>query len=201
MLESHSALDQLIHLLTRLPGIGHKTAQRLAYHLLKTSQEDVQALADAMLQLRRDMRTCSICYNLDECDPCTVCADQKRDPGILCVVEEAGDVALIEKSHYQGRYHVLGGTLSPIDGRLPEDLTIVPLLERIAKEPIREVIVATNPSTVGEVTATYVVNQLRSIRPELRITRIARGLPVGGDLEYADAGTIAKALEGRTEVE
>ena len=188
--------------LARLPGIGRKTAQRLTFHLLKQPPEAAGRLADAIRRVRDQVAACRVCGNLTDQDPCAICADPRRDAGLLCVVEEAGDVGAIEGTgRFRGRYHVLGGRLSPLDGVGPEALRLDALLARVGNGSggeVREVIVATNPSMEGEVTATYVQQLLK--RTGVRITRIARGLPVGGDLEYADGVTIAQALDARRDM-
>ena len=195
-----SAIEDLVKELAKLPGIGSKTAQRLAFHLLKEPAEAAERLAQAIRRVRAEVMACGACGNLSDEDPCAICRDPRRDAALLCVVEDAGDVAAIERaSGYRGRYHVLGGRVSPLDGVGPEALRIEPLLARVGNgSGVREVIVATNPSMEGEVTATYLQQVLRPTG--VRVTRIARGLPVGGDLEYADAVTIAQALEARREM-
>jgi recombination protein RecR len=195
-----SAIEQLIGELSKLPGIGRKTATRLTYHLLKQPAESVRRLAEAVQTLAQRVRPCSVCGNLGETDPCPVCDDPRRDQSVVCVVEEASDIGAIERTgEYRGLYHVLGGHLSPLDGVGPDDLRVEALHTRLANgTTIREVIVATNPSMEGEVTATYVRGVVE--RPGLRVTRIALGLPVGGDLEYSDSVTIAQALAARREM-
>ncbi len=186
--------------LAKLPGIGRKTAQRLAFHLLKEPKEVALRLAEAIARVRSDVQTCGSCGNLSDTDPCAICADPRRDATLLCVVEEPGDLTAIERAgHFRGRYHVLGGRLSPLEGVGPEALQIDRLKARVSNGAgVREVIVATNPSMEGEVTATYLQQVLRATG--VRVTRIARGLPVGGDLEYADGVTIAQALQARREM-
>jgi len=195
-----SAIDDLVTELARLPGIGSKTAQRLAFHLLKEPAEAAERLAQAIRRVRSQVTACGACGNLADEDPCAICRDPRRDATLLCVVEEAKDVAAIERAgRYRGRYHVLGGRVSPLDGVGPEALRVGPLVERVGNgSGVREVIVATNPSMEGEVTATYLQQVLRPTG--VRVTRIARGLPVGGDLEYADGVTIAHALAARREM-
>ena len=191
-----SAIDDLTGELARLPGIGRKTALRLTYHLLKQPPEQSRRLADALRTLSDKVRPCSRCFNLTEEELCGICRDPRRDAALICVVEEAADIGAIERAaEYRGQYHVLGGRLSPLDGVTPDDLAILPLVRRIESGGIREVILATNPSLEGEATALYVQRQLVTF--PLSITRIARGLPVGGDLEYADGVTIAQALSAR----
>jgi recombination protein RecR len=194
-----SAIDDLAGELSKLPGIGRKTALRLTYYLLKQRPEQSRRLADALTTLAERVRPCAECYNLTEEDRCAVCRDQRRDQGVICAVEEASDIGAIERTgEYRGLYHVLGGRLSPLDGVMPEDLTIDRLVQRVRAGDIREVILATNPSLEGEATALYVQRQLAGqVAADVAVTRIARGLPVGGDLEYADGVTIAQALSAR----
>ena len=194
-----SVIDDLTTELARLPGVGRKTALRLTYHLLRQPPEQSRRLAQALVSLVERIRTCERCHNLTESELCALCADPRRDASVICVVEQAADIASIERaSEFRGRYHVLGGRLSPLDGVGPEDLTVTSLMSRIDPEGVREVILATNPSLEGEATALYVQRQLS--RTGVRVTRIARGLPVGGDLEYADGVTIAQALQARREM-
>ena len=191
-----SAIDDLTSELARLPGIGRKTALRLTYHLLKQPPEQSRRLADALQTLSEKVRPCSRCFNLTEEELCAICRDPRRDAALICVVEDAADIGAIERAgEYRGQYHVLGGRLSPLDGVTPDDLTIQQLIRRVEDGAVREVILATNPSLEGEATALYVQRQLS--RFPVSITRIARGLPVGGDLEYADGVTIAQALSAR----
>ena len=194
-----SAIDDLATELARLPGIGRKTALRLIYHLLKQSPDQSRRLADALIVLGERVKPCERCYNLTEQDLCDICRDSRRDPALICVVEEASDIGAIERAgEFRGTYHVLGGRISPLDGVGPEDLRIAQLVERASGGAVREVIVATNPSLEGEATALYVQRQLAPLGPT--VSRIARGLPVGGDLEYADGVTIAQALTARREM-
>ena len=191
-----SAIDDLTGELARLPGIGRKTALRLTYHLLKQPPEQSRRLGDALRTLSEKVRPCTRCFNLTEDELCLICRDPRRDAALVCVVEEASDIGAIERAgEYRGQYHVLGGRLSPLDGVTPDDLAVAPLLRRVAEGGVREVILATNPSLEGEATALYVQRQL--VTYPISITRIARGLPVGGDLEYADGVTIAQALSAR----
>ena len=194
-----SAIEELVAEFAKLPGIGRKTAQRLTYFLLKQPREESARLARAVAALGERVRACSSCGDLTEADPCAICADPRRDAGLICVVEEASDVAAIERAgEYRGRYHVLGGRLSPLDGVGPDRLSIPALLDRLANGSlVREVIVATNPSVEGEATAHYVERTVRSRTPEMIVSRLARGLPVGGELEYADGETIVQALTAR----
>jgi recombination protein RecR len=190
---------RLIEALQRLPGIGPKTAQRLAFFLLKRPVDEVAVLAESLTQLKALIVHCSICFNVTQDDPCRICRDSQRDARSLCVVEEPNDLLALEKTGgFRGRYHVLLGALSPLDGIGPEDLKVRELLARLEREPVEEIILATNPSVEGEATAIYLAKLLKPLAT--RITRIARGLPVGGDLEYADEVTLAKALEGRRDM-
>jgi recombination protein RecR len=191
-----SVIDDLTTELARLPGIGRKTAQRLTYHLLKQPPDQSRKLASALTTLAEKVRRCDRCFNLTEDAICTICADARRDAAIICAVEEASDIGAIERAgEYRGTYHVLGGRLSPLDGIGPDDLTIPQLELRVSGGVVREVIIATNPSMEGEATALYVQRRLAGY--PLTVSRIARGLPVGGDLEYADGVTIAQALTAR----
>jgi recombination protein RecR len=194
-----SAIDELITELARLPGIGRKTAQRLTFHLLQQSSETVGRLASALVAVADRVRPCRECGNLTEDQPCAICADPRRDGTVLCVVEDASAVALVDRAtDFRGRYHVLGGRLSPLDGVGPESLRLDRLVDRVQDGGVREVILATNPSMEGEVTATY-IQQLLAGQP-VRVTRLARGLPMGGDLEYVDGVTLAHALVARQDV-
>ena len=191
-----SAIDALASELAKLPGIGRKTALRLTYHLLRQPAEQSRRLAEALVTLAERVRPCANCFNLTEETVCSICTDARRDQSIICAVEEASDIGAIERAgEFRGLYHVLGGRLSPLDGIGPDDLTISQLESRVAGGSVREVILATNPSIEGEATALYVQRKLSPY--PLTITRIARGLPVGGDLEYADGVTIAQALSAR----
>lgn len=194
-----SVIDDLTSELARLPGIGRKTALRLTYHLLKQPADQCQRLAYALTELKDRVRACERCGNLTEAPLCNFCLDPRRDAALVCVVEDAADISSIERSgEFRGVYHVLGGRLSPLDGVGPDDLTVNELVVRVGAQGVREVILATNPSLEGEATALYVQRQLGAAT--VRITRIARGLPVGGDLEYADGVTIAQALSARREM-
>jgi recombination protein RecR len=199
-----SAIDELAGELAKLPGIGRKTALRLTYHLLKQSPEQSRRLADALTTLAERVRPCERCFNLTEEELCAICRDPRRDVAVLCAVEEASDIGAIERAgEFRGFYHVLGGRLSPLDGVGPEDLTIPQLLDRVRGGEVREVIIATNPSLEGEATALYLQRQLVAAGGQagaVTVSRIARGLPVGGDLEYADGVTIAQALSARREM-
>ena len=191
-------LQRLVTELGKLPGIGNRTAQRLAFHILRTSHGGRSALADAIRDVKEKITLCEICFNLAEGPRCAICQDDRRDPTLICVVEEPGDVIPIERTHeYRGRYHVLGGALSPIDGVEPDDLKIAQLYARVEGSEVREVVLATNPTTTGEATALHIADGLRMRAPDVAVTRLASGLPVGGDLEYADEVTLGRALAGR----
>jgi recombination protein RecR len=190
---------KLIEELEKLPGIGHKTAQRLAFHILNLPEEKVFSLADAIKQAKLKTRQCSICSNLTDVDPCNICSGASRDSTLICVVEDPRDVVAMERTReYKGLYHVLHGAISPMEGIGPEDIKIKELLSRIKAGNIREIILATNPNIEGEATAMYISKLLKPLG--IKTTRIAHGIPVGGDLEYADEVTLAKALEGRREI-
>jgi recombination protein RecR len=190
-------LQRLVTELSKLPGIGNRTAQRLAFHVLRASAEDAEALAQAIRDVKERITLCEVCFNLAEGPRCTICLDERRDRGVLCVVEEPGDVIPIERTHeFRGRYHVLGGALSPIDGVEPEDLRLMQLYGRVT-EGVREVVLATNPTTTGEATALHIAAALHERTPDVAVTRLASGLPVGGDLEYADEVTLGRAFAGR----
>ena len=193
-------IQRLITELGKLPGIGARTAQRLAFHILRASTEDATSLADSIREVKALIGLCEICFNLADATRCTICSDGRRDASLICVVEEAGDVIPVERTHeYRGRYHVLGGALSPIDGVDPDDLKIAELYRRVGDpaQPITEVVLATNPTTTGEATALHIADALRERAPGVIVTRLASGLPVGGDLEYADEVTLGKAFAGR----
>ncbi|CAN5402976.1 recombination mediator RecR [soil metagenome] len=193
-------VQELIDELGRLPGIGPKSAQRIAFHILQTQSFDTTRLATILMDVREKVRFCSICGNVSEQDTCTICRDPRRNQAIICVVEEAKDVAAIERTReFRGLYHVLGGALSPIDGIGPNELRFTQLVKRLADATVTEVIIATDPNLEGEATATYLARLL--VQPGLRVTRLASGLPVGGDLEYADEVTLGRAFEGRRVVE
>jgi recombination protein RecR len=194
-------VQRLVTELGKLPGIGQRTAQRLAFHLLRVDPEDATALADAIREVKEKIRPCEICFNLADEARCRICQDERRDGGIICVVEEPGDVIPIERTHeFRGRYHVLGGALSPIDGVDPEDLKVAELYRRVEGGEVREVVIATNPTTTGEATAHHIAAALRERTPDVAVTRLASGLPVGGDLEYADEITLGRAFAGRREI-
>ena len=190
---------RLIDALQRLPGIGPKTAQRLTFYMLKRPHDEVRELGQALLAVKEKITYCRTCFNVTDEDPCRICDDPRRDPHVICVVEEPNDLLAMERTgEYKGRYHVLLGALSPLDGIGPEDLKIRELLARLDAQGATEIILATNPNVEGEATALYLAKLLRPLA--VRVTRIARGLPVGGDLEYADQVTLSKALEGRREI-
>jgi recombination protein RecR len=199
-------VQRLVSELSKLPGIGNRTAQRLAFHILRASAEDAAALADSIREVKERIGLCEVCFNLTDEARCRICQDTRRDHSVICVVEEPSDVIPMERTHeYHGVYHVLGGALSPIEGIDPEDLKIAELLARAAPErdangdtpAVREVVLATNPTTTGEATALHIAEQLRVRAPQLTVTRLASGLPVGSDLEYADEVTLGKAFAGR----
>jgi recombination protein RecR len=193
-------VQELIDELGRLPGIGPKSAQRIAFHILQTQSFDTTRLAQILTEVREKVRFCSICGNVSEQDTCSICRDPRRTQTVICVVEEAKDVAAIERTReFRGLYHVLGGALSPIDGIGPNELRFTQLVQRLADGTVTEVIIATDPNLEGEATATYLSRLL--VQPGLRVTRLASGLPVGGDLEYADEVTLGRAFEGRRVVE
>jgi len=190
----------LIAALSKLPGVGPKTAQRLAFYLLDASEAEAKALTDAILEAKAKVHQCSVCCNLTDIDPCQICGDSLRDKGIICVVEEPKDVLALEKTReYKGQYHVLHGAISPMEGIGPDDLKVKELLKRLSGQEIREVVIATNPNVEGEATALYLARLLKPMG--VKVTRIAHGLPVGGELEYADEMTLARAFEGRRELE
>jgi recombination protein RecR len=192
------SVDNLVAQLTRLPGIGTRTAQRLAFHLLSTGREEALALSTAIEEVKERVRFCRECGNLTEEETCAICRDPRRDRTVVCVVEQPVDVVSLERTHeYRGLYHVLGGALSPLDGVEPSDLRIGELLRRVDAGDVTEVVLATNPTMTGEATAAYLADRLRD---HVRVTRLASGLPVGGDLEYADEVTLGRALAGRREV-
>ena len=197
---SSALLEAVITELTRLPGLGRKSAQRIAFHLLRSSEADAKKLAQAILELKERVEDCRICGNVTATQPCAICADPRRDTSVLCVVEQPMDVLAIERTgEFRGSYHVLKGSLSPIDGIGPEQLKLSELVERVKAGGVAEVIVATNPTAQGEATALYIARLLQST-PGVRVTRIARGVPMGSDLEFSDQVTLARALSGRKEI-
>ncbi len=192
-------INRLIAELAKLPGVGQRTAQRLAFHILRSDEQEAVGLADAIREVKERVTLCEVCFNLAEGPRCRICADEGRDASVICVVEEPGDVIPIERTHeYRGLYHVLGGALSPIDGVDPEDLKIEELMERMDDGKVQEVVLATNPTTTGEATALHIAERLRG---KARVTRLASGLPVGADLEHADEVTVGRALAGRRSLE
>ncbi len=194
-------VQRLVTELNRLPGIGNRSAQRLAFHILRASDEEAEALADAIREVKARIGPCEVCFNLADGPRCRICEDARRDESLICVVEEPGDVIPIERTHeYRGRYHVLGGALSPIDGVDPEDLRISELYARVQGNGVREVVLATNPTTTGEATALHIADGLRERSPDIAVTRLASGLPVGADLEHADEVTLGKAFSGRRSI-
>lgn len=193
------SMARLIQQLTRLPGIGEKTAARLAFHVLRADREYAEALAQALVAVKNETRLCSVCFALTEVDPCPLCRDPRRSDEVICVVEEPADLLAVDRvREFRGRYHVLHGTLAPLDGIGPDELKIQPLLLRLRDGAVREVIVATNPTAEGEATALYLAKLLKPLG--VLVTRIAHGLPMGADLEYADVMTVGRALEGRREM-
>ncbi|MGI6365743.1 MAG: recombination mediator RecR [Bacillota bacterium] len=195
----YDSLARLIAQFQKLPGIGNKTAQRLAFHILKMPESEVRNFAAALVEARAKLLTCSRCGNMTDTDPCPICTDTRRNPRYICVVQEPRDILALERTNeYKGHYHVLNGAISPLDGIGPDQLNIKPLLSRLEADKPEEVIIATNPNVQGEATAMYLARLLKPL--DVKVTRIAHGLPVGGDLEYADEMTLAKALEGRTQL-
>jgi len=191
-------VNRLITELAKLPGIGQRTAQRLAFHVLRVPEQEAFALAAAIREVKERIVLCEVCFNLAEGPRCPICLDQRRDRSVICVVEEPADVVPVERTNeYRGLYHVLGGALSPIDGVDPEDLKIAELVERVRAGEVREVVIATNPTTSGEATAFYIADAVRELGGDVAVTRLASGLPVGADLEYADEITLGRALSGR----
>jgi recombination protein RecR len=197
-------VNRLITELARLPGIGQRTAQRLAFHILRVPNDEALALADAIREVKETVTQCEVCFNLAVGPRCRICEDERRDSAVICVVEEPSDVIPIERTNeFHGRYHVLGGALSPIDGIDPEDIKLAELFARVENPDnggVREIVVATNSTTTGEATALYIAEELRQRTPSVAVTRLASGLPVGADLEYADEITLGKALRGRREL-
>jgi recombination protein RecR len=191
-------VNRLITELAKLPGIGQRTAQRLAFHVLRVPEQEAFALAAALREVKERIVLCEVCFNLAEGPRCPICLDQRRDRSVICVVEEPADVVPVERTNeYRGLYHVLGGALSPIDGVDPEDLKIAELVARVREGEVREVVIATNPTTSGEATAFYIAEAVRGLGGDVVVTRLASGLPVGADLEYADEITLGRALSGR----
>ena len=194
-------VERLISELSKLPGIGQRTAQRLAFHILRAPEQEALGLADSIREVKERVVLCEVCFNLADGPRCHICQDQRRDRSLICVVEEPADVIPIERTHeYRGLYHVLGGALSPIDGIDPEDLKLAELIARARDPEVEEVVIATNPTTTGEATAFYIAEAIRDLEHEVAVTRLASGLPVGADLEYADEVTLGRALAGRRAV-
>ncbi|CEJ75385.1 DNA repair and recombination protein [[Clostridium] sordellii] len=192
-------ISTLIEEFSKLPGVGRKTAQRLAFHVINMNMNDVEALSKAIVEAKKEIKYCSICYNITDKDPCSMCSNKNRDSSVICVVEDPRDVAAMERTkEFNGQYHVLNGVISPMDGIGPDMIRIKELVQRLGNQDVREIIMATNPTIEGEATAMYIARLLKPMG--IKVTRIAHGLPVGGDLEYADEVTISKALEGRREI-
>jgi recombination protein RecR len=192
-------VERLITELSKLPSIGPRSAQRIAFHIVRGRQEDAFGLAEALREVKERIKPCRRCFNLTEAEECEICRDARRDESAICVVEDPYDIGPIERTgEYRGLYHVLGGSLSPLDGIEPEDLRIAELLERIEREEIKELVIATNPNTTGEATAMFIAQEVKDL--PVRVTALASGLPVGGDLEYADEVTLGRAFAGRREI-
>lgn len=193
------SIEKLIESFERLPSIGHKTAVRLAFHILNQSDEETHHFMDAIIQAKKNLKYCSICFNISDTDPCNICSDPNRDKTTICVVEDVRDIIAMERMHeYKGVYHVLHGSISPMNGIGPEDIKIKELLNRIHEGRVKEIILATNPRVEGEATAMYIAKLIKPF--QVKVTRIAHGIPVGGDLEYTDEVTLWKAMEGRQEI-
>ena len=193
------SIEKLIESFEKLPSIGHKTAARLAFHILEQSKEQTQEFIDSIINAKTNLKYCSTCYNITDTDPCPICANEKRDGAKICVVEDVRDVIAMEKTHeYKGKYHILHGAISPMNGIGPDDIRIKELITRLGTEKIEELILATNPRVEGEATAMYISKLVKPLG--IKVTRIAHGIPVGGDLEYADEITLIKAMEGRVEL-
>ena len=198
-MEYSPSIEKLIESFERLPSIGHKTAQRLAFYMLDQSKEDIKEFTDAIINAKKNLKFCSKCFNISDTDPCNICSNPKRDESIICVVEDVKDVLAMERTHeYNGLYHVLHGSISPMNGIGPEDIKIKELLARLMDGKVKEIILATNPRVEGEATSIYISKLVKPMG--IKVTRIARGIPIGGDLEYTDEVTLAKALEGRSEI-
>ena len=192
-------ITRLIEEFSKLPGVGRKTAQRLAFHVINMNNNDVEALSKAILEAKREIKYCSVCCNISDSEVCSMCSNKNRDASVICVVEDPRDVAAMERTRdYKGQYHVLHGVISPMDGIGPDMIKIKELIQRVGTQDVKEIIMATNPTIEGEATAMYIARLLKPMG--IKVTRIAHGLPVGGDLEYADEVTISKALEGRREI-
>lgn len=198
-MEYSPSIEKLIESFERLPSIGHKTAQRLAFYMLDLSKEEIKEFTDSIVNAKENLKFCSKCYNISDTDPCNICSNPKRDESIICVVEEVKDVLAMERTHeYNGVYHVLHGSISPMNGIGPDSIKIKELLSRLIDGKVKEIILATNPRVEGEATAMYISKLVKPLG--VKVTRIARGIPIGGDLEYTDEVTLAKALEGRSEL-
>ncbi|WP_315169621.1 recombination mediator RecR [Metaclostridioides mangenotii] len=199
MQEYTMPINRLIEEFSKLPGVGRKTAQRLAFHVINMDEKDVKELSHAILDAKSNIKYCSICCNIADSDPCSICSNKNRTSNVICVVEDSRDVAAMEKiREFNGQYHVLNGVISPMDGVGPEMLNVKELIQRLGNQDVKEIIMATNPTIEGEATAMYIAKLVKPMG--IKTTRIAHGLPVGGDLEYADEVTISKALEGRREI-
>jgi recombination protein RecR len=198
-MEYSPSIEKLIESFEKLPSIGHKTAQRLAFYMLDQSKEEIKEFTDSIINAKNNLKFCSKCFNISDTDPCNICGNPKRDESIICVVEEVKDVLAMERTHeYNGVYHVLHGSISPMNGVGPEDIKIKELLSRLMDGTVKEIILATNPRVEGEATSMYISKLVKPLG--IKVTRIARGIPIGGDLEYTDEVTLAKALEGRSEL-
>lgn len=198
-MEYSPSIEKLIESFEKLPSIGHKTAQRLAFYMLDQSKEEIKEFTDSIINAKNNLKFCSKCYNISDTDPCNICSNPKRDESIICVVEEVKDVLAMERTHeYNGVYHVLHGSISPMNGIGPENIKIKELLSRLMDGKVKEIILATNPRVEGEATSMYISKLVKPLG--VKVTRIARGIPIGGDLEYTDEVTLAKALEGRREM-
>ena len=198
-MEYSPSIEKLIESFEKLPSIGHKTAQRLAFYMLDRSKEEIKEFTDSIINAKNNLKLCSVCFNISDTDPCNICSNPKRDESIICVVEDVKDVLAMERTHeYHGLYHVLHGSISPMNGIGPEDIRIKELLARLMDGKVKEIIIATNPRVEGEATSIYISKLVKPLG--IRVTRIARGIPIGGDLEYTDEVTLAKALEGRSEI-
>ena len=192
-------ITRLIEEFSKLPGVGRKTAQRLAFHVINMNTNDVEALSKAIIEAKRDIKYCSVCCNIADMNPCSMCSNKNRDDSVICVVEDPRDVAAMERTReFKGKYHVLNGVISPMDGIGPDMIKVKELIQRLGTQDVTEIIMATNPTIEGEATAMYIARLIKTMG--IKVTRIAHGLPVGGDLEYADEVTISKALEGRREI-
>ena len=198
-MEYSPSIEKLIESFEKLPSIGHKTAQRLAFYMLDQSKEEIKEFTDSIINAKNNLKFCSKCFNISDTDPCNICSNPKRDESVICVVEDVKDVIAMERTHeFNGLYHVLHGSISPMNGIGPEDIKIKELLARLMDGTVKEIILATNPRVEGEATSIYISKLVKPLG--IKVTRIARGIPIGGDLEYTDEVTLAKALEGRNEI-